>query len=147
MDHPDMLGRQLAPLSFSWVSTASRQLQWLPVESLQVQFYEAKLPFLERSIAIQKYHHPIELLRHSHHTLALQKEVYNFFLLRVLKSYQPSEFESVNFLSKICFTFLLWLLTFQPLEQKQSYIPLLKVLMCGMSTQGAQQYGGIFILQ
>ena len=41
----------------------------------------------------------------------------------------------------------LWLITFEPLEQKQSYIPLLKVLMCGMNAWGAQWHGGIFILQ
>ena len=57
-----------------------------------------------------------------------------------------SKFESVHFLSKTCFTFLLWLITFEPLEQKQSYIPLLKVLMCGMNARGAQWHVGIFIL-
>ena len=40
-----------------------------------------------------------------------------------------------------------WLITFEPLEQKQSYISLLKVLMCGMNAWGAQWHGGIFILQ
>ena len=34
-----------------------------------------------------------------------------------------------------------------PLEQKQSYILLLKVLMCGMYAQGAQVHYGIFVLQ
>ena len=68
-------------------------------------------------------------------------------MLRGLKSYQPSKFESVYFLSKTGLTFLLWLITFEPLEQKQSYIPLLKVLMCGMNAWGAQWHGGIFILQ
>ena len=67
-------------------------------------------------------------------------------MLRGLKSYQPSKFESVYFLSKTGLTFLLWLITFEPLEQKQSYIPLLKVLMCGMNAWGAQQHAGIFIL-
>ena len=62
-----------------------------------------------------------------------------------LKSYEPSKFENVYFLSKTGLTFLLWLITFEPLEQKQSYIPLLKVLMCGMNAQGAQQHTGIFI--
>ena len=40
-----------------------------------------------------------------------------------------------------------WLITFEPLEQKQSYVPLLKVLMCGMNSWEAQLHGGIFILQ
>ena len=53
-------------------------LQWLPLESLQGLFYEAKLSFSERSITIWKCHHATELLRHSYHTLALSKEVYNF---------------------------------------------------------------------
>ena len=68
-------------------------------------------------------------------------------MLRGLKSYQPSKFESVYFLSKTGLTFLLWPITFEPLKQKQSYIPLLKVLMCGMNAWGAQWHGGIFILQ
>ena len=55
--------------------------------------------------------------------------------------------QSVYFLSKTGLTFLLWLITFEPLEQKQSYIPLLKVLMCGMNVWGAQWHGGIFILR
>ena len=49
--------------------------------------------------------------------------------------------------SKTHVTFLLWLIIFEPIEQKQSYTPLLKVLMCGMNAWGAQWYGGIFILQ
>ena len=68
------------------------------------------------------------------------------FLLRELKSYQPSMFESVYFLSKTGLTFLFWLITFEPLEQKQSYMPHLKVLMCGMNAREAQQHAGIFIL-
>ena len=75
------------------------------------------------------------------------KRYITLFSLRGLKSYQPSKFESVYFLSKTGLTFLLWLITFEPLEQKQSYIPLLKVLMCGMNAWGAQWHGGIFILQ
>ena len=69
------------------------------------------------------------------------------FSLRGLKSYQPSKFESVYFLSRTGLTFLLWLITFEPLEQKQSYIPHLKVLMCGMNAQGFQRHDGIFILR
>ena len=50
--------------------------------------------------------------------------------------------------TKEIWTFIFWwLITFEPLEQKQSYIPLLKVLMCGMNAWGAQWHGGIFILQ
>ena len=46
-------------------------LQWSPLESLQV-------PFSEMSITIQKCQHAVELLGHSYHTLALSKEVYKF---------------------------------------------------------------------
>ena len=69
------------------------------------------------------------------------------FLLKGFKSYEPSKYKCSDFLSKTHVTFLLWLITFEPLEQKQSYIPLLKVLMCGMNAWGAQWHGGIFILQ
>ena len=69
------------------------------------------------------------------------------FLLKGLKSYKPSKYKCSHFLSKTHVTFLLWLITFEPLEQKQSYIPLLKVLMCGMNVWGAQWHHGIFILQ
>ena len=69
------------------------------------------------------------------------------FLLKGLKSYKPSNFECLYFLSKTHFIFLLLLITFEPLEQKQNHIPLLKVLMCGMNAQGAQWHGGIFILR
>ena len=68
-------------------------------------------------------------------------------MLKGLKSYQPSKYKCSDFLSKTHVTFLLWLITFEPLEQKQIYIPLLKVLMCGMNAWGAQWHGGIFILQ
>ena len=67
--------------------------------------------------------------------------------LRVLKSYQTLKFEFLHFLSKTHFTFLLWLITFEPLEQNQSYIPLLKVLICGMNARGVQRLDGIFILR
>ena len=68
------------------------------------------------------------------------------FLLKGLETYQPSKYECSDFLSKTHVTFLLWLITFEPLEQKQSYVPLLEVLMCGMNIYGAQQHAGIFIL-
>ena len=66
-------------------------------------------------------------------------------MLKGLKSYKPSKYKCSDFLSKTHVTFLLWLITFEPLEQKQSYIPLLKVLMCGMNSWGAQWHGDIFI--
>ena len=71
----------------------------------------------------------------------------SLFLLKGLKSYQPSKYKCLYFPSKTHVTFLLWLITFEPLEQKQTYIPLLKVLMCGMNAWGYQWHGGIFILQ
>ena len=69
------------------------------------------------------------------------------FLLMGLKRYHPSKFESLYFLSKTHFSFLLWLITVENLKQKQSYVLILKVLMCGMKVQGAQWHGSIFILQ
>ena len=38
------------------------------------------------------------------------------------------------------------LVTFEPLEIEQSYIPLLKALMCGINTVGAQGSGCMFTL-
>ena len=51
-----------------------------------------------------------------------------------------------SFYSKTVFTFLLLLITFEPLELKQSYIPHLKVLMCGINALGVQWCGCIFML-
>ena len=42
-----------------------------------------------------------------------------------------------TFLSKSDFSFVLLLITFEPLEVEQSYIPLLKALMCGINAVGA----------
>ena len=50
--------------------------------------------------------------------------------LKQLKSYQASKFKRVDLLSKTDITFLLWLITFEPFELKQSYIPHWKVLVC-----------------
>ena len=50
-----------------------------------------------------------------------QKRYITLLLLRGLKSYQPSKFESLYFLSKTHFTFLSGLITFKPLDQKQSF--------------------------
>ena len=41
----------------------------------------------------------------------------------------------------------MWLITFEPLEQKQTYIPLLKVLVCGMNAQGPHWNSDISILR
>ena len=43
-----------------------------------------------------------------------------------------------TFLSKSDFSFVLLLVTFEPLEVEQSYIPLLKALMCGINVKRAQ---------
>ena len=102
-------------------------------------FYEAKVPFSERCIAVWKCHHAIELLRHSYHTLALSKEVYNFVFAQGVQKLLVT--------IKEIWTFIFWwLITFEPLEQKQSYIPFLKVLMCGMNSYGVQQHAGNSIL-
>ena len=44
------------------------------------------------------------------------------------------------------FTFVLWMKTFEPLELKESYIPHLKLLLCGVNTPSYQWFGCIFIL-
>ena len=50
--------------------------------------------------------------------------------------------------TKEIWTFIFWwLIPFEPLEQKQSYIPLLKVLVCGMNSWGSKWLGGIFTFQ
>ena len=46
--------------------------------------------------------------------------------------------------SKSDFSFVLLLVTFEPLEVEQSYIPLLKALMCGINAVGAQGCGCMF---
>merc|ERR1712051_833819 len=43
-----------------------------------------------------------------------------------------------TFLSKLDFSFVILLVTFEPLEIEQSYVPLLKALMCGINAVGAQ---------
>ena len=43
-----------------------------------------------------------------------------------------------TFLSKSDFSFVLLLVTFEPLEVEQSYIPHLKALICGINVVGAQ---------
>ena len=47
-------------------------------------------------------------------------------------------------LSKSDFSFALLLVTFELLEVEQSYIPLLKALMCGINAAGAQRCGCMF---
>ena len=44
-------------------------------------------------------------------------------------------------LSKSDFSFALLLVTFEPLDIQQSYIPLMKALMCGINAVGAQGCG------
>ena len=51
-----------------------------------------------------------------------------------------------TFLSKSDFSFVLLLVTFEPLDIQQSYIPLLKALMCGINAVGAQGSGCMFTL-
>ena len=51
-----------------------------------------------------------------------------------------------SFCSKTDFTFLLQPITFEPLEINQSYIPHLKVLVCGINASGSQWCGCTFIL-
>ena len=49
-----------------------------------------------------------------------------------------------TFLSKSDFSFALLLVSFEPLEVEQSYIPHLKALMCGINAAGAQRCGYMF---
>ena len=51
-----------------------------------------------------------------------------------------------TFLSNSDFSFVLLLVTFEPLDVVQSYIPLLKALMCGINAVGAQGSGCMFTL-
>ena len=50
-----------------------------------------------------------------------------------------------SFHSKTDITFILQLITFEPLELKQSYIPHLKVLMNGINALDAKRCGYIFV--
>ena len=63
-----------------------------------------------------------------------------------LRSYQPSKFKCLDFLRKKEFMFLLWIKTLEPLKLKQSFVPHMKVLTCGINSSGAQLHGCIFIL-
>ena len=49
-----------------------------------------------------------------------------------------------TFLSESDFSFAFLLITFEPLKGEQSYIPLLKALMCGINAVGAQGCGCMF---
>ena len=49
-------------------------------------------------------------------------------------------------LSKSHFSFANLLVTFEPLDIQQSYIPLLKAMMCGINAVGAQGSGYMFTL-
>ena len=70
-----------------------------------------------------------------------------FFYLKGLKSYQPPKFTFyTTFFSKSDFWFVLLPITFEPLEVEQSYIPLLKALMCGINAVGAQGSGCMFTM-
>ena len=53
---------------------------------------------------------------------------------------QPSPFYT-TFFSKSNFSFVLLLVSFEPLEIQQSSIPLLKALKCGINAVGAQGCG------
>ena len=48
--------------------------------------------------------------------------------------------------NKSFLTFLLWLITFEPIVLKQSFKTLLKMLMCGKDAFEAQWLGSIFTL-
>ena len=73
---------QLVVFNYScfWGVRLENGLQWLPMESLQVLFYETKVPYSEWYCTIWKCCHTIQLQNHSYHTLALSKEVCNFTL-------------------------------------------------------------------
>ena len=51
-----------------------------------------------------------------------------------------------TFLSKSEFSFTFALVTFEPLDIEQRFIPLLKALMCGINAVGAQRSGCMFTL-
>ena len=106
----------------------------------------------------QNYHFQRGLLQYKNATTPLKssgihtthkhfwKRYIILFSLMGLKSYQLSKFESVYFLGKTRATSLLWLITFEPLELKQSYIPHLKVLMCVINALGVIWWRCTFML-
>ena len=75
-----------------------------------------------------------------------QMRYITLFQLKGLKSYKPSKFKCLDFLRKKEFMFLLWIRTLEPLKLKQSFIPHMKVLTCGINSSGAQLHGCIFTL-
>ena len=58
-------------------------------------------------------------------------------IVKSIKFYTTLTFYT-TFLSKSDFSFVLLLVTFEPLEVEQSYIPLLKALMCGINAVEVQ---------
>ena len=81
-------------------------------------------------------------------TSGLSKEVYNFVLPQGAQKL-PAKVQIKSpiytiLLSKSDFSFALLLVTFELLEVEQSYIPLLKALMCGINAVGAQGCGCMF---
>ena len=103
----------------------------------------------------QKYHFQRGVLQYENATMPLsssgihtthqhfQKRYITLFLLKGLKSYQP-KYKCKVYFTKEIYTFKLrQLITFETLELKQSYIPHLKVLMCGINASGAQWCGHI----
>ena len=83
---------------------------------------------------------------HQYHTSALSNEVYNFVFTQRAQKLSAIKFQMHSFHSKTDFTFLLQLITFKPLDLKQSYIPHLKVLMCGINAFSPQWCSCIFTL-
>ena len=117
----------------------------VPLESLKCWFMKQNCHFQNSVLQFKNATKPLQSsgihMTHYH----FQTRYISLFLLMELKSSQPSEFECLYFLSKTHFTFLLWLITLEHLEQKQSNMPLLKLLMCGMNASGSQFCGHISI--
>merc|ERR1712051_421261 len=92
--------------------------------------------------------HPLELPQHQYHTSGLSKEVYNFVLPQGAQMLPAKvQIKSLIYtilLSKSDFSFPLLLVTFELLEVEQSYISLLKALMCVIDAVEAQGCGCMF---
>ena len=85
---------------------------------------------------------------HLGHAVIERKKVYNFVLPQAAQKL-PAKLQMKSpiytiLLSKSDFSFALLLVTFELLEVEQSYIPLLKALMCGINAAGAQRCGCMF---
>ena len=81
-------------------------------------------------------------MRLQYNTLGLSNEVYTFVQTQGAQKLPAVKYKNALKMSDLCtkteMLKLLRLETFEPLKVEQSYIPLLKALMYGISASGAQ---------